>query len=620
MFFQFVKSKPRPPMTFKLPEDGRIFLRPGEDPSAFELGVKYQNFMAEMMKFFPNLVDEGLQTGTESTFNLDGVGYYTPELEQEGRGFDFAGRIDGDYLYRYGDFHNVFMNNKRWGYGAGKYASNLDFTPSASEFDHFSDLTPMDYDATVNNIAYSQLLYGPGSTTTLGNLSGYWDEVKAYLARNFNDKSYYEIALTGVANSEIIDGDGDYNIGEVQDGRAYNVTHNGGFLYDGTEGSDGLGAFYLMLAMLESRRRINYAMSEVVCPAWMLDDTLAARDYIENTFNDPDKLKGFSSYNRRIFMNFLGIQHAFRAIIPAFSGGAGNYWDMGNTDPLELCGEVDLNHFNQKDIGFAGYGYSARDQVAFQRLRHWMANNVESAIRAASDEERPIMQNLWDEFRFVTDQPYGASELVGTEKKYMGWDRFHSFWGDGDTPPFGASPLLDDGVVMGGWHPNYAVAQLGGLSREQALGLDDVEGINLYNINWVDYFYGNSLKWEKQVTAKISGTFALNNWEKIRFRKQNREFRKWKVEDKQRKIEEKIDAARGENKVAERREAEKAKNGKHNQSNQASNHRNTGDRQVDRKAELKKAMKILSFQMFKRMMDQRKQGSERNKKAREAEK
>ena len=658
----FTKSKPRPAATFKPPDDGKIYFHSGESKTGFNQAVKYENFLGEVMKFFPNFMQEGYQQGKEKTLSESGIGSWAQDWNTAAptdtkkawtRGYEARGILDGDYGNRYGDIHTNELDDTYWGYGAGKGAKNFEFAPAASEWNHFLTEDPEDpsttfvpvevdgADTPINMSDYSSLLYAPGSIApALGTIdSSLWSQVQSYLGNSrFQGKSYYEIALQGVDQSSIttdhvvqwdLDGDGvkeTYHSIEQSGGANYHVVHNGSFLYDGMQGSNGEGAFDLMLAMVESRRRINYGMSWLYGSPYMISDNQAMLDHMKSVFNDDDKLGRVNPQNKRILEAFFGAQHSLRAIMPAFSGGTGY-------NPLGEVGGI--NEFNACDGGSTGYVYSAKDTVAFQRFRHWVRNNVEAYISSLSGDTQTNAQNLYNEFTFVYDAPYGmggegestvnGDGSVTKNPAYIGWDRFSANWwgpswnGYWNFDKNHVSPVVYD---HGAPHYAYAVAQVLGLSDDQRIGSSSASGSgsstigNVYNYNWVVHAEGDFIKWRKGVIAQNMLALALDNMERRRYRKDMQKYNQWKVDKKDQDYDDKRDEAIHEKRRAERLRIEKSR-GKGPVTNKKSDNKQTkpAAKPSNSAKDLQKAQQKLRVAMMSKIMQAGKARSNNSKEA-----
>lgn len=701
--YSYTKSKPRPAFTFDPPDSTKIYKHAGENERAFDYAAKNINFLAEMFKFFPNFLQEGYSTGTEETFTASGIGSYNtdemkemaPDEESEwySRGYKVRGLLAstdrGDYSQRYGDLHNVSIFNTFWGYGGGKSATNVNFSPTASEFNHFEDLHPESYDSALDYYDYEKTVFGGSDiynevdrrwAGSLGAISSdWWNSAKNTLNKNgLNGKSYFEIALTGVSNSKIhgwktteddnqdLDGNGTIDedelgvetIGFSATGQDYGdggVVHNGGFLYDSLSSTD---AFGLMLSMLESRRRIFYAMSSLFGSPYLITNTSGMINYIQDQFSNPNKLGGVSPYNKRVLETFFAAQHALRSVLPEYSKGV--YADDDVIVGSTLADNSDPDKFSTKDDGYFGYAYAARDQVGFQRFRGWLADKVASYIRGVSSttddddiddivsesdldgilpydlnpadggifyymkdqifqalvdqgyltssgkvtskfngdlnsfrnnfqfkywngdkwvyfysgddadaQEKEVFnvlqqvnaQKLWEEYTFNFNQPYGADELGKNENTafkplYIGWDRYTHLWDkEEDEAPYGINPFWED---VGDNHPNYAIAQILGLTKAQILGLVKVNDVNLYRENWVTFTYGNFVQWTNQVEKDKVLSGFLTSFDRMRYKRDMRAYRRYKSKKKDKEYEYKVDQAKIEAAIEKRKAEQKA--------------------------------------------------------------
>ena len=67
-------TKPWAPGMYQPPDDTKIKLHPGESKTGFDFAIKNENFLGEMLKFFPNFIQEGLDNGVEAEHTMDGIG------------------------------------------------------------------------------------------------------------------------------------------------------------------------------------------------------------------------------------------------------------------------------------------------------------------------------------------------------------------------------------------------------------------------------------------------------------------------------------------------------------------------------------------------------------------
>jgi len=678
--YTFIKSKPRAGVIFKPPADDKIFLHSGESRTAFEKAIQLQNFLAEMMKFFPNYKQEGFATGVEKTFTLTDdagnvVGTFDPALQDPTqhevtgwgnvytRGYYPRDVMEPGFATRYGDSHANYVGGKYWGYGAGKAATNLNFQPWAGEYNHFKDLTPDGWNNPLDVSAYASTLYegyGAAAPALSGISLSEWSNAQSYLNANFSGKSFYEIVVTGIQNSDIgtVTAPRDY-LGDVEVMDWNNITHHGGFLYDGKadvdengngtieDGERGKGAYYLMLSMLESRRRINYGMSYVFGSPFNIIDNNYMLEHISNMFNNPDELGRLNAQNRRVFEAFFGAQHTLRGMLAAYCGG----YDVNGGGSWEPADEVDgLNHFEGADSGgFSGgnaYLDSALDEAAFQRFRHWIYNNVIAYKDSLSGSEEDAVQLKLDEWLGNIEQPYLSNEAFWSNdeldparkvgyKTYLSWDRFSLKYTDG-TNPYYLNKLMSDGSRQTNlqpginpletnyrdYHNDYSVNQILNLSHEQVTGRALVEGQNLYQTNWVVYTVGSFYDWYEDIVKQNMEAVSLTNMDRKRYHHDMNAYRKWKVEMQDKEYEDQRNESIAEKKRNERKRAEKVKqkfsvsNDKNKHKNAVNNSNKTNQQpKKNDAAEFAKNFQKLNVMMMKRIAQAGKERAKRSKEA-----
>ena len=620
--FTFTKSRPIYPIYINPPDGSAIREHPEMDESqaSFNRGVQFLNYISEMFKFVSKPSLEGMDKGFASTLDMEGIGEWKNGFQTPGarnadgslrRGYaargiyDGTNGINGDYGSRYGDVHTYQAEGTFWGYNTGEGAKNLKIVdPAVNEFNHFSGtITPQGGDLLFGlegRDRYYQALYGESLTMTeeqkrakrIGLVSprsqfgvidnSTWEAVQRYLS-SFNGKSYFDIALTGIENSRLstdltadqdinLDGileTGIHTIGEAKDfqDRDITMTHQNGFLYDGTENFDGdpdKGAYMMLLSIVQSRRLVNYGMSYVFGSFNTLNDTEYTRQYVENTFTSQDKLGGLSPYTKQFFTSLiLENQHPYRSLNVALTGGA------GSTLEFESSRFTDLNHFTQKDKGFFGYIYDVRTQMATQRFRNWLIMNAQeyvnrlpsgnAAERAAKTNAQALIYEarFQDGDRYGINQPYGADEggWYG-DHNFMGWDRFSSDWSnavdDGNEVPYGITPYYDQDVLMSG-HRNYTSNQLVRLNESQIIGEDSVFGVdgaghsfnrNLYGDNWAVYALSQTFSSKTAIRARIIATTFLNEFNRTEYKREMKEYKKGKEKKLDEKYEESLAEAK----------------------------------------------------------------------------
>lgn len=662
----YLLTKPGPLFQIKPTETGSIFLHTGENEEAFNRQLKLVSFFNEMRKFFPNYICEGMQGGSEKTYEFGDETtssdiywadmYGVPIAHEEDdlgyvytRGYYARGIMDGEFANRYGDVHSNYIDGNFWGYGSMNCAANVSQTPWAGDYDSFSDFDPEGVGAPIELSDYKAMVYD-GYGTGVPGLSSIgsdeWSRVQSYLLDNFEGKSFYDILLTGIQNSHIGTKLEARNIGlgvknyNVIDGTK--ITHEGGFLYDGKEGTDGEGAYYLMLSMLEARRRIDYAYSYVLGSSYHIVDNDYMRDRINAVFNDADKLGGLEDSTLRPLYSYFGASHRLRSFLSMFAGGY-NVNTTGDGSWKPAAEEDGLNHFADWDTGGFGGGnafvFSGLDMAASQRFRHWIGNNVNDYIGTLSGDEKTRVQALLDEWTGKLESPFLSDEKdwntaelpdstsAGAYKSYLSWDRWTlelhptTTGYNASNPPPGWNPLGGEGEDC---HSNYAVFQIKDLTRQQMMGEQSVGSYaDFTQANWVCNFVDRALRWKKGVEGQTTACMFINNTQRRSHQREIREYDQNKIAEANKKYNEaKLDQAQ-EKRIGELRRLRKPKNNKpankaggkakakHNANQQSQHQEQSNNTQAKPKAQqpvtMQKAMSSLYLQMFNKMRSNSKQ-------------
>lgn len=549
MFSQYAEygiKRPRMPAKYQPQDDTKIYLHTGESKNAYQRFIDLLSYLQELEKFLPGFEQDGYKDGTTYRGKEDGIGSWP---DQTMTGVNNRGNIGPKGEPRYGDFHDVSRKQSMgeygsyeapWGYGLGSTAQNLDFSPAAYDFWHLdSEGNPSSgYYDPVDAAKYGSSLYSSASgiKTTAGDIARINSaELKAaqdYLKAYYGDKSYYQIALAGID-------DASFSMAPGREGYEWNLKYDKydvskcKFLYEGKESAGGVagqGAYYLMLAQLESRRRINSGMMEIFGSPFLINNSdnqqiIAQTDKLFN-----QDLAGLSSANMQILSLSLAQQHKYRSVAPAYSANSS----------LEIG-----------DLGSPGYVYTVKDIVALAEFRAWMNKNLDVYRAGLSPAEQARFDSLRKEWDYTYEQPYGTpdSHAYANYSDYIGWDRFSLEFklNDPSALPNGSNPLAQYSKYAG-HHENYAIVQLSGLDDSQIMGLNPFfyQGnyYNLFSTNWVVHFEGMMTKARKKTEMEAANTIALGQHEKSRYRREKAEA--------ERKLEEAQDEKR-EEQIAENR-------------------------------------------------------------------
>jgi hypothetical protein len=531
--------KPIAPALVFAPNDTTFYKHHGEDLAQYNDFRTRIAFLHEMLKFMPNWEQNGVagfgeqydapgfidgQTPFEGPFEDDGIGRWSENVT--GRGYQWNGRIDGDNDERYGDWHRAASSLEGdtiyWGYNEGQDAQNLNFNPSSWE--DFSGLENVLVD--VNE--YKNLLLEVNNDNDVNNdidlgeiYANEWAAAKNYM-QGFGDNSFYQIAMKG---ADTISFTPDPNDSTKSIG--YNE-NNAGYLY---KNGSSLDAYYMMLSVLESRRKIFYASADIFGPSYYIKDENKHGDIIDrfdHTMNT--RFSDVDDQNKGQLLRYFELQHSMHSALPAF--GIDNGWDI-----------------NQ-------WVYSARDRAAFEVFRDWVQTGVQNHIAGLTDvDEQDRIQTLYDEFTFVIDQPYGADGRHTDNKQNMvGWDFFlpgeqnqtnktyhdDPSYNDSVAPPSFANPnnLPSDDY----WHWMFSISQVLGLSEAEIKGnLPHENGGSFYNLfdtNWVVHTVG-SLKTSQDVKQQRAVESQSINFHNQRtYRRQKRVYKEAVQQEKDMKYEE----------------------------------------------------------------------------------
>lgn len=441
-----------------------------------------------------------------------------------------------------------------WGFFQGKIAQNVNFYSSAGEFNHFQ--------ITGNNkyLGYENPAYNLSQTTSEGwniedalsasaydglffsgveSYSDIWSGAKGAL-NLYGNLNYYDIVMSGFNNGAqvaygdlgqpgVVDGervkwaaDSDWNPNNSLD------YYQGKFAYDGMQGTNGEGAFKLMLGLLESRRRIFFASYEIFGPTNNIcdkngdvpipnDQEMIAAFDSWNT--DPSRGGGADPHNLSLFSLFLYAQHSLHSIMPLYSIPETGY----SFDPGQSGG------------GLPGWMFSGKDQLAFIRFGQWMNTNLNTYKNSLSNGDyKTRVSNLINEFRgegSYTAQPYINTIRDGVgDGSRAGWDRYSSGWWDGDDPA-NANPRAADGP-----HRYYTVSQLKGinLATDRIGNVYDQNGVlleqNLGSRNWAVHHVLSLLGKTDQDIGRILSIRVQNRRNSTRYRQEMKDWHETKMD------------------------------------------------------------------------------------------
>jgi len=508
---------------------------------------------------------------------------------------------DGDRGYtrdHFGSWHRVSKNSLPWGFFEGNKARNLNFHPEISEYNHFknpSDEKHSSIDRLAQELARTSEndwnIDSPIPASAYSGLFGFeaesyddiWDEGKSFsndrnsvmvLSGGIRDtlnsdaykgKSYYQIVMSGFKHGADIayrarTGGGEeikWAVDDDWDNNDREIHYNGCFDYDGKAGFYGEDAFKLMLGLLESRRRIFYALVNVFG-----DNEHIGRQVSEhadpndqamiNTFNAWAS-RGADPHNVSLFSLFLYAQHSLHSILPAYSFNPAEY----SFNPASSNG------------GLPGWIFSGKDQLAFQRFNLWLykqvasedisdgitsykeyLNSLDSRQYPGLEDYKRKVNNLIREF-YGTDgsQPYiNTTYDGGYDVSRAGWDRYSigSNWADGDPA---RNPLVP------GPHPDYVIAQLTGMNllgnrNGNVYNSSGLVKAGLASENWAVHHVLGLLRYADWDVGRTVAINAQNRRNNLEFKKRNEEYHETKIELQR---EEARDEAKAKQRAAELR-------------------------------------------------------------------
>ena len=541
----FKPPKPVPPAMVTPPKDTEFYLHFGENSANFDKLRTRIAFLHEMMKLFPAYEQNGY-SGVGEDYNPSGWTSHEGPMEEEGigrwyediighRGYVHRYRIDGHFEERYGDWHRnaqeVGGSMRYWGYNEGQIAQNLNFNPSAWEA--FEGLE----NSLVNTDEYADLLFEVNSDDDGDNDKSLshirpeeWAEVRSYLQEEFGDKSFYEIVMGGADTVTFTprDDNPDTDFNESLWYGSY-TPGSVGYLYRDGGSED---AYHMMLALLESRRKIFYAMSYVFGSPWFIknNDHTAHINHFDHAMDV--EFAGVDDHNKALLLLYYSAQHSLHYVLPAYSGGA----------------------------DFNGGVYSARDCAGFEQFRDWIRSGVENYIGGLSGGEKDRVQSLYNEFKFDIAQPYGKNGEKAGEQDYIGWDYYSAKY-DLDGTLYNEENGYPDWVnpiALKSGHWNYSVAQLMGLSEYQIMGKTPLEYegsyYNLYQTNPVVHMVGRLTREKEIDMTRAWETMGINQFNRIMYKQAKRRYKGAVQREKEAKYNDAI-----ENKKFQERRAE-AKN------------------------------------------------------------
>jgi hypothetical protein len=540
MLFCFKPPKPIAPALVVPPDDTTFYKHHGENPAQYESFRTRVAWLNEMLKFFPAFEQNGVagsgdlpdpqpglmvgQTPYEGPLSEDEIGYWGSGVA--GRGFTYRSRIDGDNEYRYGDYHRLAQyyggeaGAQYWGYGEGVHGhEDNNYNPASYETYEGLENLLVDVGGLSQLSEYETYLFEENNDGDVNNdihlaeiTQNEWISVREYL-QGFGDKSFYQIALTGADTIDFINTNDD----NWYDG--YIPNNDIGYLYNSGGPQE---AVYMMMALLESRRKIFYASADIFAPHWYIKDVNKNGDIMAWFDNSMDVQFGdVDENNKGALLKYFQLQHSLHSVLPAFS---------------------------TNDAGMESWMYSARDRVAFKEFRTWIHREVQNHIDdLAAGAEKTRIQSLFSEFKFDIVQPYGRDGRHDNQQSYVGWDFLvpgqdpnNDRYGQVADEPDYANPL--NLFVNDEWHWNFATSQIYGMNENQIKGRVPLEYngnyYNLYDSNWMVHTVGRLLRSQEVSTKRMVEAQSINAYNKTTYRRQKRAYKKAVEAEKEAKYEE----------------------------------------------------------------------------------
>lgn len=524
--------------------------QPGEDPQALARQLKNVRFLSQMFKLMSGPRQLGYKSGIDA--------YRSAKSEYGNQNIDAANGIGEvfssvrgwaedsvDVAHEVGGFAG-----HEYGFGWAEGSDNVDFSPSVNDL----------MDEQLSAEEYKGIFKDPKNNP--GDYASYaddWSDLKEYL-KGYGDKSYYDIIMSGTKTSTYEKKDADPK-GDTSN--YFKIKDRGSFAYDSMADYGGVqhkGAYYLMLGLLDMRRKVNFGMTNILGPVYYLhslNQGAAPNDKALIAWSKAFE-NGLDPANLRINMLFFSAQHYWRQILQGASPGINSNWE--------------------NSMGEVGY-YSGKNRVANKELNDFLSNHIPKYIadlRKADpkSKEADRVEKLWKEFNFdkTVEQPYNW--VVGDwNNPGDGWDLYSPHWQDQNTlkwtkpVPENVNPLWDDLKIN---HPYYASAQTLGLSDGELNGMQDVEGKHLTEANWVANFVSRGLNNFKYVENGRNNVLAANLGNTQQYNVQKRDYDRKVAEEKERILSEKIAESRALAESQARRHQERIEAEKKAQALQAS--------------------------------------------------
>ena len=524
--------EPMRPADLPVPDLEKIYLHPGESPTAFKWIVQRINSLMSGTLFTPDYMNDVFlgKDVTDEDLHQFGTGEINPykatvmSTNGIGNPWDDA-RGFNDQLFGYAH-PQIDSFGAWWGTGtgiAGKKSFKNNYSAADDNVfkgkpDSFTADFWMDDPTAYKNMVMPQ-------DSGFGDYRAYLTDMKNLLGSgNLAGKSYYEIVMSGINSTGISyshHGDGTDTIN-------YGATQWGSYAYDGMSDKDW---FLLMTSMVRARRKFTGTMAELFGSTSLIYNDGGAPDDQAMIKTQESWLKnnaegGGAHYNNKAFLLMFaqGFEHYFRGLNAAYSGNADYVYDGGGS----VSGEGGLG-----DAGFNGLIRTARDLVAFKRFRNLIRSHAANYVHQTGDANAA---NLYQEFTYSDGRddtptynlPFGKNS-DWTASATVGWDAYSNPIDPGNPFP-NANPL-----TVSGNHSNYALAQIEGLDSNQIKGMSTVNGKNLFKTNWVVHIQGRLTRFKERATTEPPTVNMLNFGRYIQYNENKTAYRQ-----KEREIKDKI--------------------------------------------------------------------------------
>ncbi|OGB90895.1 hypothetical protein A2625_07640 [candidate division WOR-1 bacterium RIFCSPHIGHO2_01_FULL_53_15] len=532
--------KPSKPLNVNTPLFDRFHLHNTETETGFKWIGSRVNFLMEMLKFMPTFEQVMYGGEPEADYNL-AVREYGNATESYYLDPDPTpdDGVNDPNMINFGAVHRVSANGVFWGTYMGTVGRNLDFHPTINEFNHFEELGDKfngkdkaakdmigatSPDSALN---ITSLLGNPDSalniTSLLGNTvsnysSNIWgnDKVLAKKVKEKNDKgewtgNWVDVStLTALAKVESIKGNN-----SIKDKSFYQMIMDRSYADSSYASFSNDQAFRLMVLMLESRRRIFYAMNEVFGDPRNIynyaanPNDSAMISAFDSWAGDPNKGKNADPHNVQLLALFLENQHAFGNWLSATVTGQGFMYSQQDKDQFAAF----RTFMSEKTLAYKNW----INNVKIEDDKH--DDYYYEGIGAFNDQVNALYSEYWNVGGYV--QPY--LNRTGVEST-AGWDHYSQT--DPSAGPE-VNPFASDAAVI---HKDYSVTQMFGINFAvdrlgTVIGNDGtVRATGLASTNWVVHHILGLLRYGDRDVGRNFSIKLHNRANKNAYKKATQEY------------------------------------------------------------------------------------------------